>query len=131
MVPAPTANPHAELVIECFDEYSGFESPARKWSPVTLPDKRSWLGVVVEPAVSREDDRFRDDEVVDVGCEEDDMPRSSWGRLPGSAGHGGEVIGQGRQTCAGENMSKVEVLGSCSLPSLKELGLDVYIRKGN
>ena len=74
-----------------------------------------------------EEGYFRDDKVVDVGCEMDDMPRSSGGWLPGLAGHDGEVIGQGQQTCAVvENMGK---LGSCTLPSLKELGLDVYIGK--
>ena len=139
MDPAPTANPNAELVTECFGECPGFESPlARTWSPITPPDKRSWWGVVIEPpttAVSKEEegDHFRDDKVVDVGCGVDDMPRSSWGRLPGLAGHGGgEVIGQGRQhTCAVEDMSGSEGHGRRSLPSLKDLGLDMLIGKRN
>ena len=126
MVPAPTANPHAELVTECFEEYPGFDSPARNWSPSTPPDKRSWWGVVLEPAVGKKEDHLQGD----VGCEVDNMPRSSGGWLPGLAGHGGEFVGQGQHTCAVVgNMGKVEVRGRCTLPSLKDLGLDVYIRK--
>lgn len=132
MDPAPNANPHAELVTEGFGGCPGFDSPARNWSPTTPPDKRSWWGVVIEPAVSKEEDQFRDEKVVDVGCEEDDMPRSYWGWLPGFDSHAGEHIRQGQHTwCGVEDMSKLEVHGSCNLPSLKDLGLDLYIRKRN
>ena len=131
MDPAPTANPHAELVTECFQECPGLESPARSWSPPASLVKWSWWSVVGEPAVNDDEDRLREDKVGDVCCEEDNMSPSSWNWLPGLAGHGGEVIGQGQHTSAVENMSKLEVLRSCTLPSLKDLDLDIYVKKRN
>ncbi|KAF6237857.1 hypothetical protein HO173_004058 [Letharia columbiana] len=137
MDPAPTANPHAELVTECFQECPALETPTRNRSPTTPPDvkllKGSGWGGVIEPAVDKEEDHSQEGKVADVlldeGCEEGNVPLGSQGWLPGLAGHGGDRISQGPQTSAVEDLSRLKKVRGCTLPSLKELGLDMYVKK--
>ena len=139
MVPEPTANSHAKLVTECFQEGPALETQCSDWSPIAAPDPKlvkesRWNGVP-EPVVGEgKEDRGQDgagvDASVDEGCAESSMPPSSWDCLPGSAGHGeDDVIGQGQRTVAFENTIKWwDLTGGCTLPSLKELGLDIYVK---
>lgn len=140
MDPEPTANPHAELVMECFQECPPLGATARDWSPITPPDsmvvKGLGWGGVGEPA---DDDKGKDDlqeaEIVDTffdqRCNEIKVPPSYRGYLPGLAGCGGDFVGQGQQASVVEDRFKWDLVGGCTLPSLKELGLDVYVGKRN
>ena len=132
--PAPTANPHAKLVTECFEECPARETPARSSLFTALPD---WEGSgrrgAREPAVDEEGNHSREGKVADVlfgrGCEEVDMSPSSQGWLPGLAGHGRIPSGEGQQTSVVKTMSKSDLVGCCTLPSFKELGLDKYVER--
>ena len=124
MNPEPTANPHAELVMECFGNPPATESPAPDRSPITPPELMlargsGWCGVE-EPAVEKGDDFFQEGKVVD-----------SWICLQRLIGQGGYPVGLGRQIAVVEDRSNCGLVGGCTLPSLKELGLDVYLRKQN
>ena len=139
MNPEPTANPHAELVMECFGAPPATESSARDWSPITPPDSvlargSGWCGVE-EPAVEKGDGFFQESEIVEVlineGCGGDDTLPSSWICLPRLVGQGGDPIGLGPQTVVVEDERKWDLVGGCTLPSLKELALDIYVRKQN
>ena len=144
MVPEPTANPHAQLVIECFQEGPAPEIPAPGWSPIAAPDSKlvkesGWIGFT-EPAVGGvKEDHNQDGEGVgslfDQGCAESNMPPISGDCLARCAGHGeDDVFGQGSRTVPFENTTKWwDSTEGCTLPSLKELGLDIYVkmRKSN
>ena len=139
MDPEPTANPHAELVMECFGEPPATESSAPDWSPITPPDLMlargsGWRGVE-ELAVEKGDEGFLDGRVVEVlieeGCGEDNMLPSSCILLPRLVGQGGDPVGLGQQIVVVEDRIKCGLVGGCTLPSLKELGLDIYVRKQN
>ena len=113
------------------------ESPAPDWSPITPPDLTlargsRWCGVE-EPAVEKGDEFFQEGKVVEVlideGCGEDNMLPSSWICLPRLIGQGGDPVGLGQQIAVVEDRSKCGLVGGCTLPSLKELGLDIYVRK--
>ena len=139
MDPEPTANPHAKLVIDCFQECAALGTTARDWSPITPPDSMlvkglGWGGVGAS-TVDKREDSLQKGKVVDIlldeGCDGSKEPPSSRGRLPGLAGHSGSDVGQGRQTTVVEDRIKWDVIGGCTLPSLKELGLDVYVEKQN
>ena len=135
MDPEPTANPDAELAIECFEAFPTATSPPPDWSPITPPDlllaKGPGWGGVEKPAVDDGRDYFQEGKVVDVfvdeGCEESNMAPSSWFCLPGLAGHGGGSNGQGQQISVVGDGIRWDGVGRCPLPSLKELGLDVYL----
>ena len=137
MDPEPIANPYAELVIECFQEGPALQNPARDWSPATPPlsnlVKGSRWGGVGEPSVGNREDQVQEGKVVEVlfdeGGEESDMPPIFWDRLPGLACHGGDCIGHGQQIDVVEDRSEWELDRGCTLPGLKELGLDRYIGK--
>lgn len=58
MDPPPTANPHAELVAEYFEDCPRVDSPARSWSPIASPDKQLWWGVDNQPAVNEGEEHF-------------------------------------------------------------------------
>ena len=137
MVPEPTANPHARLVTECFQECPAFETSARNWSPTTPPASSlvrgpHW-GDAEGPVIDKGEDHSPEVKVVDLwfddGYKETDLPPSSWGYLAGPAGHGGDPIGQGQQTAVVEYMIKRGSVRGCTLPSLKDLGLDMYLEK--
>ena len=139
MDPEPTANPHAELVMECFGEPPATETAAPGWSPITPPDwmlarRSGWCGVG-EPAVEKGDEFSQEGENVDVlideGFGEDDMLRTPWIFLPRLVGKGGDPVGLEQQTIVVDDKSKRALIGGCTLPSLKELGLDIYVRKQN
>lgn len=137
MDPEPTANPHATLVMECFQECPPLGTTARDWSPITPLDSMMVKGLgwggVNEPAVDKGKDCLQEGEIVDIifdeGCEERTVPPSYRGCLPGSAGHGGDFVGQGQQASVVEDRFKRDLVGGCTLPSLRELGLDVYVEK--
>ena len=139
MDPEPTANPHAELVVECFGGPPAPESPAPDWSPITPPGLMLARGLgrcrVGEPAVEKGDECCQEGEIVDVlideGCGEDNMLPSSWIRSPHLDGQGGDPVGLGQQIVVVEDGIKCGLVGGYTLPSLKELGLDVYVRKQN
>ena len=139
MDPEPTANPHAELVMEYFGELSATESRAPDWSPVTPPDSMlargsGWCGVE-EPVVKKGDDFSQEGEIfdamVDEGCEEDHMLPSPWICPPRLIGQGGDPVDLGQQTIVVRDESKRGLIGVCTLPSLNALGLDIYVRKQN
>lgn len=139
MDPAPKANPRAELVTECFEGCPAFETLALNWLPITpldlKPVKGSGWGGVGEPAIDKEKDDYRDDKVADILLDErgggGNMPASPWGWLPGLAGHAVDINGQGQQTFFFADMSRLDLVGGYTLPSLKELGLDMYLEKRN
>lgn len=134
---APTANPHAKLVTGCVEEGPALEISARNWLTTTPPElklvKGSGPGGIRESAVFKGKDHSRESKFADVflgeGCEEGSMPPSSRVWLPGLAGHGGDLISQGQQTSVVEDTSKLNLVGGCTLPSLKDLGLDRYVDK--
>ena len=136
MNPTPTANPDAKLVTECLQECPALATPARNWptsKPLDLKLVRgSGWGAV---AVDKEEDHPREREVTDVlfdeGREESNVPPSSRVWLPGLTDHGGGLIGQGQQTSVDEDTSTLDLVGSCTLPSLRQLGLDIYVEKRN
>ena len=139
MDPEPTANPHAELVMECLGELPASESRAPDWSPVTPPDsmlarRSGWCGVE-EPAVEKGDDFTQEGKIVDAlideGCGEDSMLPSPWISSTRFIGQGGDPVGLGQQTIDVRDESKRGLIGGCALPSLKALGLDIYVRKQN
>ena len=86
-------------------------------------------------AVDKEEDHPPESEVTDVlfdeGCEESNVPPISRVRLPGLTGHGGDLIGQGQQTSVDEDTSTLGLVGGCTLPRLRQLGLDIYVEKRN
>lgn len=134
MDPAPTANPHAQLVSECFEDCPALDTPARNRSPTTPPDLKpvkgsEWDGVR-RPAVDIEESHSREGKVAvvyyDEGCEEGNMPAGSRSWLPSLTGQSGD---QGQQTYFVKNMTKLNLVGDCTLPGLKELGLDMYVEK--
>ena len=137
MDPAPKANPHAKLVTEGFGEFPALENPALTYSPSPPPDlklvERSGWGVIGDPAVDEMEDHCPEGKVADVffdGCwREGNMPATPRGWLPGLAGYGGNSIGQGQQTLDVSDVSRSDLVGSWTLPSLKELGLDIYLEK--
>lgn len=140
MDPEPTANPHAELVMECFQECPPLGTMARDWSPITPPDSMmvkglGWGGVGEAADDDKGKDYLQEGEVADIfldeGCEESTVPPSYRGYLPGLAGHGGDFLGQRQQTSVVKDRFKWHLVGGCTLPSLKELGLDVYVEKRN
>ena len=144
MVPEPIANPHAKLVIECFQEGPALEIPASGWSHIAAPDpklvKESGLNGVTESAVGGvKEDHNQDGEgvgtLLDEGCAESNMLPSSGDCLTRFAGHGEEdAVGQGSHTISfGDTIKWWDSTGGCTLPSLKELGLDIYVkmRKSN
>ena len=123
MNPEPTANPHAELVMECFGDPPATENPAPDRSPITPPDLMlargsGWCGVA-EAAVEK-GELFQEGKVV-----------NSWICLPRLVGQGGDPVGLGQQIAVVEDRSKCGLVGGCTFPSLKELGLDIYLRKQN
>ena len=139
MDPEPTANPHAELVMECFEGPPPTESPAPDWSPITPPDSMlargsGWCGGE-EPAVEKGDGAFQETKVVDVlideGSGEDHTLPNSRILLPHSVGRDGDPVGLGEQIVVVEDRVKCGLVGGCTLPSLKELGLDIFVRKQN
>lgn len=135
MDPAPKANSQAKLVTECFEACPALEIPALKRSSTTSPDlksvKRSECGGVEEPKVDKKEDHCREGNVAVVLFDE------RWGEgnvclrgwLPSLAGHDGNIIAQGKQTSVVAGVSRLDLVGGCILPSLKELGLDVYLGK--
>lgn len=136
MDPEPTANPHAELVMECFEEPPATETAALGWSPIMPPDlmlarRSGWCGVD-EAAVEKGDEFFQKGEIVDVlideGRREENMLPSPWICLPRLVGQGGGPVGLGQQKVVVEDRIRWDLTGSCTLPSLKELGLDIYVR---
>ncbi len=133
MNPTPTANPHARLVTECFQECPALETPARNWPTAKPLDLKLMRGSGW--GVDKEEDHPREGEVPDVlfdeGCEESNVPPSSRVRLPGLTGRGGDLIGQGQQTSVDEETSTLDLVGGCTLPSLRQLGLDIYVEKRN
>ena len=137
MDPTPIPNPHAELVIECFEECRAPETPARKWpSPAPLESKLvegSERRGRRQPATNQDTDHSRGDGSADVlfedGYEEGSMPESCWVWLPGLADDGGDVIGQGQQTSVFEGTEKFKLARGCTLPSLKDLGFDIYFKR--
>lgn len=137
MDPAPKANPQAKLVTESFGDCPALETPALTWSPITPPDlkpvERSGRGVIGEPAVDEVEDRYPEGKVADIffdGCwGEGNIPASPRGWLPGLAGYGGNSIGQGQQTSVVSDVSRSDLVGGWTLPSLKEVGLDIYLEK--
>ena len=86
MVPKPTANPHAKLVIECFQEGPALEIRGADRSPIAASDPKrvkesGWNGVT-EPAVGDEkEDHGQDGEGIDApfntGYAESNIPPSS------------------------------------------------------
>ena len=137
MDPEPTANPHAKLVIVSFQECPALQTPAWEWSPTTLPDwvlvkGLGWRGAR-ESAADEGEDHSQESNVVDVwigeGCEESEQPPSSQGCPPGLAGHVGDLVAQKQETAVVEDMIKWDLVRGCTLPSLKELGLDIYVEK--
>ena len=138
MDPTPTANPHAELVTEGFEGYRSPETPARKWSsPMPLESKLvegSEHRGIRQPATNRDTDHHREDGFADVWFEEDykegSMRESCRVCLPGLADNGGDIISQGLQTSVFEDTEKLKLARGCTLPSLKDLGLDIYIKRG-
>ena len=137
MDPAPTANPHAKLVTECFEECRAPETPARKWPSPTPRESKLVEGSerrgTKQPAINQDTDHPREDDFGDVlfdeGCEEGSMPQSCRVWLPGLADDGGDVIGQGQQTSVFEDTESVNLARGCTLPSLKDLGLDIYFKR--
>ncbi|CAF9910912.1 MAG: hypothetical protein ALECFALPRED_006930 [Alectoria fallacina] len=137
MDPAPKANPQAKLVTECFEACPALEIPALKWSSTTLPDlksvKMSECGGVEEPTVDKKEDHCREGNVAvvlfDERWEEGNVCLQGW--LPSLAGHDGNIIAQGKQTSVVAGVSRMDLVGGCMLPSLRELGLDVYLGKRN
>lgn len=136
MDPTPIANPHAELVIECFEECRAPETPARKWpSPAPLVSKLvegSERRGRRQPATNQDTDHSRGDGSADVlfedGYEEGSMPENCRVWLP-SLADGGDVIGQGQQTSVFEDTEKLNLARGCTLPSLKDLGFDIYFKR--
>ena len=140
MDPEPTANPHAKLVIVSFQECPALQTPAWDWSPTRPPDRvqvkgkgLGWLGAR-ESAFDEGEDHSQEGNVVDVwideGCEESEMPPSAQGYIsPGLAGHVGALVAQKQETTVVEDMIKWDLVRGCTLPSLKELGLDIYFVK--
>lgn len=137
MDPAPTANPQAKLVTEGFGECLALETPALTWSPITPPDLKpvegSGWGGIGEAAVDKEEDCYPESKVADVLFDEcwgeGNMPASPRGWLPGLAGHGGDIVGQGQQTSVVADVSRLNFFGGWTLPSLKDLGLEIYLEK--
>ena len=67
---------------------------------------------------------------IDKGCEESEMLPSSQGYIsPGLAGHVGDLVAQKQETIVVEDLIKWDLVRGCTLPSLKELGLDIYVEK--
>ena len=97
-----------------------------------LASRSGWCGVD-EPAVEKGDGFFQEGESVDVlideGCQEENMLPSPWICLPRLVGQGGDLVGLGQQKAIVEDRIKWGLTGSCTLPSLKELGLDIYVRE--
>ena len=136
----PTADPHAKLVIVSFQKYPALHIPAWDWSPTTPPDRvqvkgkgLGWLGAR-ESAADEGGDHSQEGNGVDVwideGCEESEMLPSSQGYFsPGLAGHGGDLVSQKQETIVVEGMIKWDLVRDCTLPSLKELGLYIYVEK--
>ena len=137
MDPTPTANPHAELVIEGFEECRPPETPARKWSsPMPLESKLvegSERRGIRQPATNHDTGHPREDVFADVwfeqGYEEGSMRESCRVWVPGLADNGGDIISQGQQTSICEDTEKLKLARGCNLPSLKDLGLDIYIKR--
>lgn len=109
---APTANPYAKIVTECFQECPALETPAQNWSPNTPPDltlvKRSGLDGVRKPTVDEDEDTIAAT-FFDKGCEEANVPSSSGGCSPSLACGGGNLVGQGQQTSVVEDVSKLDL----------------------
>ena len=137
MDPIPTANPHAELVTEDFEEGRAPETPARKWSsPMPLESKLvegSERCGMRQPATIQDMDYPREDGFADVlheeGYEAGVMRGSRRIWLPGLADNGGDIISQGRQTSIFEDTERLNLARGCTLPSLKDLGLDIYFKR--
>ena len=137
MDPTPTANPHAELVTEDFEECRAPETPARKWSsPVPLESKLvegSERRGMRQPVTNQDSGYPREDGFADVlykeGYEEDVLRGSRRVWLPGLADDGGDLISQGQQTSIFEDTEKLKLVRGCTLPSLKALGLDIYFKR--
>ena len=133
MDPEPTANPHAELFIESYQERREVETVDWDWSPLTPPVRGpGWGGVgEEEPTFITGEDRAQQGEILDgLCCEgfgERDTTDSSWDCLACLVGHGEDRVGQGQQIIGVGEMVKLDVVGGFTLPSLKELGLDVYL----
>lgn len=137
MDPTPTANPHAELVTEDFEECRSPETPARKWpSPMPLESKLgegSEQRGMRQPATNQDTDYPQEDGFADVlyeeGYEEGVMRGSRRIWLPGLANDSGDIISRGQQTSVFEDTEKLKLARGCTLPSLKDLGLDIYFKK--
>ena len=97
-----------------------------------LASRSGWCGVD-EAAVEKGDGFFQEGEIVDVsideGCGEENMLPSPWICLPRLVGRGGDPVGLGQEEVVVEDRIKWGLSGRCSLPSLKELGLDIYVRE--
>ena len=136
MDPIPTANPYAELVTEGFEECRPPETPARKWSsPMPLEPKRvegSERRCIRQPAINQDTDHPREDGFADVlfeeGYEEGSVRETRRVWLPGLA-DGGDITSQGQQTSVFEDTEKLSLARGCTLPSLKDLGLDIYFKR--
>ena len=136
MDPIPTANPHAELVTEYFEECHA-PDPAQKWSsPMPLGSKlvegSERLGIR-QPATNQDMVYPREDAFADIlfeeGYEEGSMRESCWVWLPGLAVNGGDIISRGQQTSLFEGTEKLNLARGCKLPSLKDIGLDIYFKR--
>ena len=137
MDPTPTANPHAELVTEGFEECRSPETPARKWSS-SMPLKSKLVEGserrgIRQPATNHDRDHPREDGFADVwfeeGYKEGSVRESCRVCLPGLADNDGDIISQGQQTFVFEDTEKLKLARGCTLPSLKDLGLDIYIKR--
>ena len=139
MDPAPTAIRHAKLVTECFEEGPALESPAQDREPTTLLElelvKGSGSQGFREPTVDEKENDSRKGKVANVLFDEGsgvaNTTYSSQGWLPGLDGRGGNPSGQGHQTSWFQDICKPDLVGGCTLPSLKELGFDKYVGKRN
>ena len=90
-----------------------------------------WVAVAVDKEKDHSQEGMVADVLIDEVCEESNVPPSSQGWLPGLAGHGGDLIARGQQTPADEDTSTLNLVEGCTLPSLKQLGLEMYVKKRN
>ena len=86
-----------------------------------------------QPATNQDTDHPGEDGFADVlfeeGYEEGVMRGSCQVWLPGLADNGGDIISQGQQRSIFEDTEKLKLARGCTLPSLKDLGLDIYFKR--
>lgn len=95
-----------------------------------------WGGVGEPAHEDKGEGDLQESEIVDVsfdeGCDESTVLPSYWDYLPDLAGHSWDFVGQrGPQASVVGDRFTRDLVGGCTLPSLRELGLDVYVGRRN